>query len=43
MYLIKERSYNSEDPVYQRIDISKKLMFIPEARVAKDYFNTGFY
>lgn len=43
MFLIKENSYNSEDPIYMRINTDKKLMFIPEARVAKDYFNTGFY
>lgn len=43
MFLIKERSYNSEDPVYTKINTDNKLMFIPEARVAKDYFNTGFY
>jgi FkbM family methyltransferase len=43
MFLIKESSYNSEDPVYTKIKTDNKLMFIPEARVAKDYFNTGFY
>ncbi len=43
MFLIKEKSYHSEDPTYTRLDTSKNLMFIPESRVAKDYFNTGFY
>lgn len=43
MYLIRECSYNTENPVYMRISNEKKSMFIPEARVAKDYFNTGFY
>lgn len=43
MFLIKEKSYNSEDPVYMRIKTDNNLMFIPEARVAKDYFNMGFY
>jgi len=43
MFLIKEKSYNSEDPIYTKIKTDNKLMFIPEARVAKDYFNTGFY
>jgi FkbM family methyltransferase len=43
MFLIKEYSYNSEDPVYVKIKTDENLMFIPEARVAKDYFNTGFY
>jgi len=43
MFLIKEKSYNSEVPIYQRLHNEKRTMFIPEARVAKDYFNTGFY
>ena len=43
MFLIKEKSYETENPVYTRLDINNNLMFIPEARVAKDYFNTGFY
>lgn len=43
MFLIKEKSYNSDDPVYMKLKTDNKLMFIPEARVAKDYFNTGFY
>jgi FkbM family methyltransferase len=43
MFLIKEKSLNSEEPIYMKINSNDKLMFIPEARVAKDYFNTGFY
>jgi hypothetical protein len=41
MYLLKEKSYHSDAPVYMQL--AKNSMFIPEARVAKDYFNTGFY
>jgi hypothetical protein len=43
MFLIKEKSYHTESPTYQKISNENGLMFIPEARVAKDYFNTGFY
>lgn len=43
MYLIKEKSYNSNTPLYTKLPNEKNSMFIPEARVAKDYFNTGFY
>ena len=43
MYLIKEKSYNTDVPVYMKLPNSDNAMFIPEARVAKDYFNTGFY
>jgi FkbM family methyltransferase len=43
MFLIKEKSYQSENPIYQNISKEEGCMFIPEARVAKDYFNTGFY
>ena len=40
MFLIHENSYHTEDPIYQRISTSNETrsMFIPEARVAKDYF-----
>lgn len=41
MYLINEKGLHTENPVYQKL--SEGSMFIPEARVAKDYFNTGFY
>ena len=43
MYLIREQSYNSDQPVYMKLPEDNEYMFIPEARVAKDYFNTGFY
>jgi FkbM family methyltransferase len=43
MFLIKERSYHTENPIYQKISNENGFMFVPEARVAKDYFNTGFY
>jgi FkbM family methyltransferase len=43
MFLIKEKSFNSENPIYQNISKEEGCMFIPEARVAKDYFCTGFY
>ena len=43
MFLIKEKSFNTENPIYQKIPNENRTMFIPEARVAKDYFNTGFY
>lgn len=45
MFFIHESSYHSENPQYKKLntDGDKKKMFIPEARVAKDYFNTGFY
>ena len=43
MFLIKEKNLNSEDPTYIRLETNSGLMFIPEARVAKDYFNTGYY
>ena len=45
MYFIHEKSYHTENPIYQKIQgtTSNNYMFIPEARVAKDYFLTGFY
>jgi len=43
MYLIREKSYDSDTPVYMRLPNNSNSMFIPEARVAKDYFNSGFY
>ena len=45
MFLIHESSYHSEDPIYQHIPrgYEHRSMFIPESRVAKDYFITGFY
>ena len=41
MFLIREKSHHTKDPVYQKLPTN--TMFIPEARVAKDYFSTGFY
>jgi FkbM family methyltransferase len=43
MYHIKVESYNSEDPLYTKIRGGDDTLFVPEARVAKDYFNTGLY
>lgn len=43
MYHIKTQSYHSEDPVYSKIRGGDDMLFVPEARVAKDYFNTGLY
>ncbi len=45
MFIIQEYSYNSENPIYQRIPTTDKhrSMFVPESRVAKDYYLTGFY
>jgi hypothetical protein len=43
MYLIKEKSFNSNEPIYMKLSNSDNSMFIPEARVAKDYFSIGFY
>jgi len=43
MYHIKTESYNSEEPLYTKIKGGDDTFFIPEARVAKDYFNTGLY
>jgi FkbM family methyltransferase len=43
MYLIREKSYDSDTPVYMRLPNSSNSMLIPEARVAKDYFKSGFY
>jgi FkbM family methyltransferase len=43
MYYLKTESFNSEDPVYMKLNGGDKTFFFPEARVAKDYFNTGLY
>ena len=43
MYLIKTESLKSEDPVYEKVRDGDDMLFIPEARVAKDYFSTGLY
>lgn len=45
MFFIHEKSYHTEEPVYEKLNTNGNLkkMFISEARVAKDYFNNGFY
>lgn len=44
MYFIHENSFDSELPIYQKlVKNEKNCMFIPEARVAKDYFLRCFY
>ena len=43
MYHIKTESYNSEEPLYTKLRGGEGTFFIPEARVAKDYFNSGLY
>jgi FkbM family methyltransferase len=42
MYHIKAESYDSQDPLYTKLR-SDETYFVPEARVAKDYFRTGIY
>jgi FkbM family methyltransferase len=43
MFLINENSFHSENPIYQKIPDHVGCMFIPESRVAKDYFSHRFY
>ena len=43
MYHIKTESYKSEDPLYTKLRDGDGTLFVPEARVAKDYFNSGIY
>ena len=43
MYHIKTESYHSENPIYKKLEDGDNMLFVPEARVAKDYFNTGIY
>jgi tRNA G37 N-methylase Trm5 len=43
MYHIQVQSYHSEDPLYAKLRDGPGTLFVPEARVAKDYFNTGLY
>jgi FkbM family methyltransferase len=43
MYHIKAESYHSDEPLYHRLRGGDGTFFVPEARVAKDYFNTGLY
>lgn len=43
MYHIRVGSYHSDNPIYAKIEGGDDTFFVPEARVAKDYFNTGLY
>ncbi len=43
MYLVKVKSYDTENPLYTKIQDGPDTLFVPEARVAKDYFRTGLY
>lgn len=43
MYHIKARSYDSQEPLYTKLRGGDDTFFVPEARVAKDYFRTGLY
>ena len=43
MYHIKVESYDSEEPLYTKLKGGDCTLFVPEARVAKDYFRTGLY
>jgi FkbM family methyltransferase len=43
MYHIKTQSYNSEDPLFTKLRGGNDTLIVPDARVAKDYFNTGIY
>ena len=43
MYLIETESCNSADPLYTKLRSNSNTLFIPEARVAVDYFRTGLY
>ena len=43
MYHIKVQSYDSEEPLFTKIRGGDGTFFVPEARVAKDYFRTGIY
>ena len=43
MYHIQTGSYHTNDPLYTKLRDGPGTLFVPEARVAKDYFNTGLY
>ncbi len=43
MYHCRIESYNSEDPVYQKLAGGKDHFFFAEARVARDYVRTVLY
>jgi FkbM family methyltransferase len=43
MYYCKVESYDTDEPVYQRLQGGKDYFFFAESRVAKDYVRTGLY
>ena len=43
MYHIKVQSYDTEHPLYNKLQDGSGTLFVPEARVAKDYFKNGLY
>lgn len=43
MYHIKVQSYDSNEPLYTKLRDGPGTLFVPEARVAKDYFRSGLY
>lgn len=43
MYHLKTQSYDSEEPFYTKLLGGDNVIFVPDARVAKDYFRTGIY
>jgi FkbM family methyltransferase len=43
MFYTKTESFQTENPVYQRIPGGDGTFFFGESRVAKDYFTTGLY
>ena len=43
MYYCRVESFNTEDPVYQKLRGGKDYFFFVEARVAKDYVSRGLY
>ncbi len=43
MYYCRTESFQSDDPVYQRLQGGKDYYFFAESRVAKDYVRTGLY
>lgn len=43
MYHIKVQSFDSDEPLYTKLRDGDGTLFVPEARVAKDYFRSGLY
>jgi FkbM family methyltransferase len=43
MYHIRTESYHSDNPLFTKLQGGDDTLIVPEARVAKDYFNTGTY